>query len=104
MPKVVKNKTKVSESEGRKEKRHRQIKWTQEETELLCDLLLMYGSAGIMAKTSNASTNEKKKKEWETIVIQYNSNASVCLCVNFFFVFHLHISLSHFLYPDTLHS
>lgn len=71
---------KVDDDCEEKVKRHRQTKWSQEETEWLCDLLLEHGSSGIMAKTTNSSTNEKKKKEWTTISMHFNANPSVCVC------------------------
>lgn len=66
------------DEDGKMDRKKRQAKWTQEETDFLCELLLTHGALGIMAKTTNAATKERKKQEWTTIGIAFNSNSVVC--------------------------
>lgn len=62
-----------------RKQRKRQVAWSQTDTERLCELLLEYGSNGILSKQTDAQTNAKKAEEWEAIAAHFNASPSVCI-------------------------
>lgn len=51
--------------------------WTQFETERLFALILIHGMDGILNKSTNGATRERKKSEWQIIANAFNANPSV---------------------------
>lgn len=76
---------KDDEGGGNEKKRKIQPKWTQMDTERLCELVHELGRDGILNKATNAATNEIRKQEWEKIAARYNSSPNVII----YFVFAL---------------
>lgn len=51
--------------------------WNQDDTEALCNLLLSHGVGGILNKSTNVGTKEKKELEWQTITTHFNAISRV---------------------------
>lgn len=58
-------------------KKHRGDNWTQEDTNLLCNLLVKFGQKGILNKETNGATNDIKKREWSIIRSHFNTDPKV---------------------------
>lgn len=74
---MVKRKAPKDECDEVKAKRKVSPLWTQIETERLFSLILTHGMNGILNKSTNGATCERKKCEWETITNAFNANPSV---------------------------
>lgn len=66
-------------------KRQRSVNWSQDETELLADLVLQYGKKGILCKETNAATNKTKEDDWAKIEEVFNATDSVSIYLISFF-------------------
>lgn len=84
---MAKRKAQTEKDTREKPKRKHSTQWDQEHTERLCSLILEHGQSGILNKTTNMPTNERKKAEWQLIHSYFNAHESVFNFLHFCFFF-----------------